>query len=146
MKKSLLKSFALVFILLTSACAQYDIKPSSVSGKAAEISQSEDIVLINIPSHGAIPDNIAILAGGGANSKLLRDVLQTAAQTGNDVIVVTSSNPALSRTVISSALDDDGKFTAKWLIYAGDRDYSDSLKKQVEKAGMRYGFIDLATL
>ena len=69
---------------------------SPVIKKSAEIFQSSDIAVYEIPSHGSIADALSISANGGWHAENLSAAFVTLSKSKNGNIVVYSANLDLS--------------------------------------------------
>jgi hypothetical protein len=137
---------ALFFVVVVSGCASSTPKPLNnlvVLSEAIKITQDSNIILIDIPSHGSIPDALSIAANGGGGANQLRQSIEKVYKAGGGNILITSSNPALPKAHISGAMSKlDSKIENVTIIYAGDQKYSDSIKTKIENNGGNYKFIN----
>jgi len=137
----------LLGVTLLTACSttsHYDISKEYVALQAAILSNSQHIKYIEIPSHGAAGDSMAIAMKGAGNAASLRKALVELSDEGGGTIVVTSTNPALSKAVIEGAISEkQSMFANTMLIYAGGPSLSMELKPLILQSGMEYGFIDI---
>ena len=132
-----------VFGLILTGCASTQTKPQrDVLAEAATTFGGGDFIYIDIPSHGAIGDGVAIAAGGGANATRLGGRLGDLSRSGDGKVLVSGRNSALVNAVIKGAVEGKAH-PGVWLIYAGDEKYATPLKEVVEGADMRYSFIDI---
>jgi hypothetical protein len=143
-----LKSLFIILTLFLVGCSASqvrDVPHSYIAIQAAIITNDTNIDIVEIPTHGALGDSLAISAKGGGNTKSLRDSLINLSNNGGGVIAVTSRNADLSRAVIEGALSN-GNYEYKnvTLVYAGDLANSDRLQPIVESVGIKYGFVDIS--
>lgn len=132
-----------VFGLFLFGCTSTQTKPQrDVLSEAATTFGGGDFIYIDLPSHGAIGDGIAIAAGGGANATRLGETLENLSRSSDGKVLVSGRNSALVNAVIKGAVEGQA-YPGVWLIYAGDEKYAAPLKEVVEASEMKYSFIDL---
>jgi len=140
-----MKKLILVILLFSIAgCATTSaINMKRVVAESTQLSNNQNINIINIPSHGALGDSLAVAADGGANAKAARETIEKLSNAGGGTLIITSTNPELAKVNIISALKGiDSKKTNIFLIYAGTEKYSDEVRKAAEDKGMQYGFVE----
>lgn len=135
----------LLVVLLTflaGCAAPVRVDSKILTNKTRALTKKEEISYVLLPSHGAIADAMSTASAGGSHATQLKAHLRMlSTPQGEQVVLVTSNNPALANAAIQGAVKG-GSFPGVWLVYAGDAKYADSLRALVEAAGMRYGFID----
>lgn len=135
-------------LLFLSGCALTHTSksvPVKISTMATSVFSTSKLIYMPIPSHGPVPDMLDIAANGGGNARQLKGFLDILVKSNNKKIVVYSSNPSLSKSVIEGALNANKKFPGIWLAYAGDKRNSDILKPLVESKGIKYSFINICS-
>jgi len=130
--------FAVLFLFVLCGCAAKKRHPVAIG---AEIFERQSFSVIDIPSHGAISDGLAIAVGGGANSSNIRNKLldiQKANDTKN--VLVTSTNSLLAKTLLANAVKDlePGSLASVYLVFAGNENHGKALQSIIEKTGARY--------
>lgn len=134
---------AILFLSITGCTATSAINMKRVVAESIQLSNNQNINIIDFPSHGALGDSLAVAADGGGNAKAARETIEKLSNAGGGTLIITSTNPELAKVNIISALKGiDGKKTNIFLIYAGTEKYSDEIKKAAEDKGMQYGFVD----
>lgn len=100
------------------------------------------LITIKIPSHGLLADQATIRLGGGANTGLLREVLQGMKGERGKALLVIGGNPSLDYAVISNAVTGL-QLEGVRFIFSGKPSQKAELENIVKATGASFQFIDM---
>lgn len=133
----------MLFLFVVGCASTSSINMARVISESITLSGSQNVNVINIPSHGAMGDSLAMAAGGGANATKIKKTIEQLSDAGGGTLVITSTNAELAKVNVVSALKDVyGKTPNIFLIYAGSEKYSNEVREAAEEKGVRYAFVD----
>lgn len=142
------KILVIALVILLSGCAaggkkteadiyqEAMIAVASVSGKA-----QIDMVVVDIPTHGAIADLAVIGLGGGANATYLRKLLTQLKTTSNQAVLIQGGSASLNYAVISNAVKDMN-LSGVHIVYSGKSARQPQIAQVIKKSGANYYFIE----
>lgn len=136
----------LLFASLYGCATTGSYSRDGIVERATDVFQTQDFMVTEIPSHGALGDATAISLGGGANATQLRDYLldsQRSSDAYRKKIAVTSRNSALAKVVLVNAVKDlePDALSAMWITFVGDASHEAAVRDAVQAAGARYAFV-----
>ncbi|CAH0535195.1 hypothetical protein VST7929_02856 [Vibrio stylophorae] len=137
--------FVSIFALLLIGCSSV---PTSTKSKdellvqAKAMAKTEQVAVFEIPSRGAIADQLSLMFGDDVNAKVLRSVIKDMPIYGQKAILVQCDNPDLAVLVIDEAMDNYRFSTPVWFIFASKPQYEHRVAASVLGSGLHYGFIN----
>jgi hypothetical protein len=139
MEGKMRKILLVLLLVMLAGCAAKKRHPAAIG---AEVFTDKNFAVIDIPSHGAIGDGLAIAVGGGANTSNVRDtLLDVQKKDAVKQVLVTSRNSLLAKIILSNAVKDlpSDSLDTVYLVFAGTENHGSDLREIVEKTGATYG-------
>jgi hypothetical protein len=144
-----MKKIAIVFLIVVlSGCTvagkkkDIDIYQEALTVVAMSSGDVEpEVTIINIPSHGVLPDQLVIGLGGGAHAQQLRDILIELKHTENNWALMIGDNPSLDYAVIANAVKELD-LTGVQIVYSNKDSKRTKIGQAIKQTGAEFYFID----
>ena len=135
--------------LQLSGCAQQPPAPpvthmDLLTRAMDALPEKQPIVIVDLPSRGALSDRALIQTQGGAKAdELLRD-FQHLDAIGGGAFVIYSRNPAVATATVLGALNkSDTCYKALNILFTGEQQHSDEVRKATQARCAHYQYLAL---
>lgn len=141
---------ALSLLVLLNGCASQGKTDQQIFNEAASAhvltlpagQSTVSFPSVKIRSHGVLADNLAIAAGGGADTEQLRQQLHKAKADGESGFLIIGAGSALDVAVLSNAFADLDLQGLR-VYYAGGEAQKEQARGVIEKAHGQFSFISM---